>query len=99
MVAALAGAGLNACDVTNVQPQNAIPENDVYSNAGRVALAVTGIFNAAHSGFYAPLNGDLAWPCAAIRSALPLIPSTMRGAKTWWIWPAIGPRPLRKATS
>lgn len=57
MVAALAGAGLSACDVTNVQPQNAIPENDVYSNAGRVALAVTCVYKAAQSGFYAPLNG------------------------------------------
>ena len=57
VVAALAGAGLSACDVTNVQPQNAIPENDVYSNASRVALAVTGVYNAAQSGFYDPLNG------------------------------------------
>lgn len=53
----LAGAGLSACDVTNVQPQNAVAEDIVYSDPSRVALAVTGVYNAAQSGFYDPLNG------------------------------------------
>lgn len=82
VVAALAGAGLSACDVTNVQVKNAIPENDVYFNAGRVALAVTCVHKAAQSGSYALLNGGGALPCAAIRSALPPAPSMTRGAKT-----------------
>lgn len=56
-VATLAGVGLSACDVTNVQPQNALAEDSVYSDASRVALAVTGVYNAAQSGFYDPLNG------------------------------------------
>ncbi|RYE03923.1 MAG: RagB/SusD family nutrient uptake outer membrane protein, partial [Sphingomonadales bacterium] len=56
-VAAVVGLGLSACDVTNVQPQNALPEDTVYSSASRVALAVTGVYNAAQSGFYDPLNG------------------------------------------
>ncbi len=56
-LALLASAGLSACDVTNVQPQNAIAEDAVYSDPSRVALAVTGVYNAAQSGFYDPLNG------------------------------------------
>lgn len=55
--AVLAGLGMSACEVTDLQPQNAIPENVVYTDASRVALAVTGVYNAAQSGFYDPLNG------------------------------------------
>lgn len=55
--ATLLGVGLSACDVTNLQPQNALAETVVYTDAGRVALAVTGVYNAAQSGFYDPLNG------------------------------------------
>ena len=50
-------AALSACDVTNVQPQNALAEDTVFADPSRVALAVTGVYNAAQSGFYDPLNG------------------------------------------
>jgi len=55
--ATLVGAGVSACNVTDLQPQNALPEASVYTDANRVALAVTGVYNAAQSGFYDPLNG------------------------------------------
>jgi hypothetical protein len=57
-VVTLAGVGMSACDVTNVQPQNALVETAVFTDASRVALAVTGVYNAAQSGFYDPLNGS-----------------------------------------
>lgn len=55
--ATLVGVGVSACNVTDLQPQNALPEASVYTDPSRVALAVTGVYNAAQSGFYDPLNG------------------------------------------
>jgi hypothetical protein len=56
--ATLVAAGVSACNVVDLQPQNALPEASVYTDASRVALAVTGVYNAAQSGFYDPLNGS-----------------------------------------
>ena len=49
--------GLSACEVTNLQPQDSFSEDVVYGDPARVALAVTGVYNAAQSGFYDPLTG------------------------------------------
>ncbi|UOQ52861.1 RagB/SusD family nutrient uptake outer membrane protein [Hymenobacter cellulosivorans] len=49
--------GLSSCEVTDLTPQNALSEATVFSDPARVALAVTGVYNAAQSGFYDPLNG------------------------------------------
>jgi hypothetical protein len=56
--ATFVAAGVSACNVVDLQPQNALPEASVYTDASRVALAVTGVYNAAQSGFYDPLNGS-----------------------------------------
>ncbi|RZK98223.1 MAG: RagB/SusD family nutrient uptake outer membrane protein, partial [Hymenobacter sp.] len=53
----LLGVGMSACNVTDLQPQNALPEASVYTDPTRVSLAVTGVYNAAQSGYYDPLNG------------------------------------------
>ncbi|MBF9238244.1 RagB/SusD family nutrient uptake outer membrane protein [Hymenobacter sp. BT683] len=50
---------LGSCDVTDLQPQNALAENVVYSDPARVALAVTGVYSAAQSGYYDPLTGGV----------------------------------------
>jgi hypothetical protein len=65
--------GLSACDVTDVEPQNALAENVVYSDATRVALAVTGVYNAAQTGFYAPSPAVLCKP--AVTRLAQLLPS------------------------
>lgn len=49
--------GLGACNVLDYAPQDAISETAVYSDPARVALAVTGVYDAAQSGFY---NGNTA---------------------------------------
>ncbi|HEX8330166.1 MAG TPA: RagB/SusD family nutrient uptake outer membrane protein [Hymenobacter sp.] len=49
--------GFTACDVTDLEPQNALGENVIYTDAARVALAVTGVYNAAQTGYYDPLTG------------------------------------------
>ena len=48
---------LGACEVTDLQPQNALAENVIYTDPARVALAVTGVYNAAQTGYYDPLTG------------------------------------------
>src|SRR5919112_5405427 len=50
---------LSACDVTDLQPQNSLAENVLYTDPARVALAVTGVYNAAQSGYYDPLTGGV----------------------------------------
>lgn len=49
--------GLGACEVTDLEPKDSISESGAFSDASRVSLAVTGVYNAAQSGFYDPLNG------------------------------------------
>jgi hypothetical protein len=49
------GFALSACNVLDYTQQNAIPETGVYTDAARVALAVTGVYDAAQSGYY---NGN-----------------------------------------
>ncbi|TGE22279.1 RagB/SusD family nutrient uptake outer membrane protein [Hymenobacter aquaticus] len=51
--------GLSACDkeVTDLVPQNSLTESDAFSDPARIALAITGVYNAAQSGYYDPLNG------------------------------------------
>ncbi|MGI4741622.1 MAG: RagB/SusD family nutrient uptake outer membrane protein [Janthinobacterium lividum] len=50
--------GLGACKVTDLQPVDALSETAVYNDPARIALAVTGVYNSAQSGFYDPLNGS-----------------------------------------
>jgi hypothetical protein len=50
--------GLGACQVTDLQPKNVLSETAVYNDSARIALAVAGVYNAAQSGFYDPLNGS-----------------------------------------
>ncbi len=47
--------GLGACHVTDVVPVDAVAETAVFSDASHVALAVTGVYDAAQSGYY---NGN-----------------------------------------
>ncbi len=47
--------GLGACNVTNVVPVDSVSESVAYSDAPHVALSVTGVYDAAQSGFY---NGN-----------------------------------------
>ena len=57
--AATLGLGLllgSCSNITNVVPQDALAETTVYSDPARVALAVTGVYDAAQSGFY---NGNV----------------------------------------
>lgn len=49
--------GLGACEVTDLQPKDVLPEAAIYTDPARIALAVTGVYNSAQSGFYDPLNG------------------------------------------
>lgn len=57
-LAFVATLGLGACDnVTDLQPKDSLSESAVFTDPARVALAVTGVYNSAQSGFYDPLNG------------------------------------------
>ncbi|MFD1468328.1 RagB/SusD family nutrient uptake outer membrane protein [Hymenobacter caeli] len=47
--------GLGACHVTDVVPVDSVSEAVAYSDASHVALSVTGVYDAAQSGFY---NGN-----------------------------------------
>lgn len=73
-VAFLATLGLGACQVTDLQPQNVLSETAVYNDPARVALAVSGVYNSAQSGFYDPLNGTAlgvrGYPFGAAANAL-----------------------------
>ncbi|WP_223648467.1 RagB/SusD family nutrient uptake outer membrane protein [Hymenobacter psoromatis] len=51
------GLLLGACNVTNVVPQDALSETAVYTDPARIALAVTGVYNAAQVGFYNGTSG------------------------------------------
>ena len=44
--------GMNACDVTDIDPANRIPESVAFSDAARVATTVNGVYEAAQQGFY-----------------------------------------------
>ncbi|QNE40383.1 RagB/SusD family nutrient uptake outer membrane protein [Hymenobacter sp. NBH84] len=57
-LSALLTVGLGACEVTDLEPKDSISESAAFSDAGRVNLAVVGVYNAAQSGFYDPLNGS-----------------------------------------
>jgi hypothetical protein len=46
---------LGACNVLDYTQQDAISESAVYTDASRIALAVTGVYDAAQSGYY---NGN-----------------------------------------
>jgi hypothetical protein len=50
--------GLGSCQVTDLQPKDVLSESAVYNDPARIALAVTGVYNSAQSGFYDPLNGS-----------------------------------------
>ncbi|UOQ72085.1 RagB/SusD family nutrient uptake outer membrane protein [Hymenobacter cellulosilyticus] len=68
--------GLSSCDkeVTDLRPQNTLIEADAFTNPARIALAVTGVYNAAQSGYYDPLNGQAlavrGYPFGAAANAL-----------------------------
>jgi hypothetical protein len=51
------GLVLGSCTVLDYTPQDSISETAVYGDASRIALAVTGVYDAAQSGFY---NGPTA---------------------------------------
>ncbi|UYZ59226.1 RagB/SusD family nutrient uptake outer membrane protein [Hymenobacter latericus] len=56
-LAAFLSLGMSSCDVTDLEPKDAITESAAFTTPERIALAVTGVYNAAQSGFYDPLNG------------------------------------------
>ncbi|AMR27369.1 hypothetical protein A0257_09860 [Hymenobacter psoromatis] len=70
----VAALGLPACQVTDLQPKDELPEAAIYTNPARISLAVTGVYNAAQSGFYDPLNGSAlavrGYPFGAASAAL-----------------------------
>jgi SusD family. len=45
--------GMNACDITDIDPANRIPESVAFSDAARVVATVNGVYEAAQQGFYA----------------------------------------------
>jgi hypothetical protein len=47
----------SACKVTDIEPINIISEEAAFENPARVALAMAGVYDAAQSGVYDPLNG------------------------------------------
>ncbi|RFP65290.1 RagB/SusD family nutrient uptake outer membrane protein [Hymenobacter lapidiphilus] len=54
---ALLSIGIASCDVTDVSPQDALPESSAFEDAAKANLSVAGMYDAAQSGFYDPLNG------------------------------------------
>jgi len=48
---------LPSCEVTELEPINAISETEAFSNPELIEKSVVGVYNAAQSGFYDPLNG------------------------------------------
>ncbi|SET74083.1 Starch-binding associating with outer membrane [Hymenobacter actinosclerus] len=54
---ALLSMGIASCDVTDVSPQDALPESSAFEDAAKANLSVAGMYDAAQSGFYDPLNG------------------------------------------
>ncbi|MFZ6010222.1 MAG: RagB/SusD family nutrient uptake outer membrane protein [Bacteroidota bacterium] len=50
LIAGLIGA--SSCDVTDLTPQNALSEATAFTTPERIELAVTGVYDAANSGFY-----------------------------------------------
>lgn len=70
----VATLGLGACQVTSLEPRNAIADTDIYNSPSRIALAVTGVYNSAQSGFYDPLTGGAlavrGYPFGAAANAL-----------------------------
>ncbi|MBT9395203.1 RagB/SusD family nutrient uptake outer membrane protein [Hymenobacter sp. NST-14] len=56
-IATFLSLGLTACDVTDITPQDAIPEGSAFEDAAKANLSVAGLYDAAQSGFYDPLNG------------------------------------------
>ena len=63
------GLLLGACNVTNVVPENALAETVVYTDPARIALAVTGVYDAAQSGFYnGNVGGSRGYPFGAASS-------------------------------
>lgn len=44
--------GMNACEVTDIDPANRIPESVAFSDAARVVATVNGVYEAAQQGFY-----------------------------------------------
>ena len=62
---------LGACNVTDVTPQNALAETVVYTDPARIALAVTGVYDAAQSGFYnGNVGGSRGYPFGAASADL-----------------------------
>ncbi|MCB2378155.1 RagB/SusD family nutrient uptake outer membrane protein [Hymenobacter sp. BT635] len=57
LVAVLAFGAASCNEITDLEPKTAVAEEVVYSSPEKVNLAVTGVYNAAQSGFYDPLNG------------------------------------------
>ncbi|MBC6696681.1 RagB/SusD family nutrient uptake outer membrane protein [Hymenobacter puniceus] len=49
--------GLGACDVTDLQPQDSLAEELAFEDAAKANISVAGMYDAAQSGFYDPLNG------------------------------------------
>jgi len=67
------GLLLSACNVTDLTPQDALSETAIYGDVSRVALAVTGVYDAAQSGFYngnTPASGVRGYPFGAASSDL-----------------------------
>ena len=62
---------MGACNVTNVVPQDALSETAVYTDPARIALAVTGVYDAAQSGFYnGNVGGSRGYPFGAASTDL-----------------------------
>ena len=67
------GLALGACNVTDLPPKDALSESAIYGDVSRVALAVTGVYDAAQSGFYngnTPASGVRGYPFGAASSDL-----------------------------
>ena len=44
--------GINACEVTDIDPANRIPENAAFVDAARIGRIINGVYEAAQQGFY-----------------------------------------------
>jgi starch-binding outer membrane protein, SusD/RagB family len=51
-VFSIASIGLNSCDVTDQTPVNLVPEEEAYSDAGKVQGNILGVYDAAQRGWY-----------------------------------------------
>lgn len=50
-------SAIASCDVNDVKPDNAMDESIAFDTPARIELAMAGVYDAAQSGYYDPLNG------------------------------------------